>query len=105
MTMSVGTVAIAIDPGSILAWALIGLVAGFLASKVMLGHGLGLFADIAVGIVGAFAGGLLAGFTGVTFTVPGHPIISEMIVAFIGAMVLLLLLRLLGSSRRRSYFR
>ena len=105
MTMSLGTVAITIDPGTILVWALIGLVAGFLASKAMLGHGLGLFADIAVGIIGAFAGGLLARFTGVTFNVPGHPIISEMIVAFIGAMVLLLLLRLLGAGRRRSYFR
>jgi uncharacterized membrane protein YeaQ/YmgE (transglycosylase-associated protein family) len=92
---------ITLDLSAILVWALIGLVAGFLASKVMLGHGMGLMADIAVGIVGALAAGFLAGYFGITLSVPGHPIISEIIIAFIGAILLLLILRLFGLGRRR----
>jgi uncharacterized membrane protein YeaQ/YmgE (transglycosylase-associated protein family) len=98
--MNLGLVTVAFDPSAIVIWAFIGLVAGFLASKVMMGHGMGLFADIAVGIVGALAGGLLAGALGVSFTVPGHPIVSEIVIAFLGAIVLLLILRLLGLGRR-----
>jgi uncharacterized membrane protein YeaQ/YmgE (transglycosylase-associated protein family) len=96
-----GLVTLTIDPSAIVLWVFIGLVAGFIASKLMLGHGMGVFADIAVGIVGAIVGGLLASALGVTFNVPGHPIISEIVVAFLGAIVLLLALRLLGLGRRR----
>jgi uncharacterized membrane protein YeaQ/YmgE (transglycosylase-associated protein family) len=103
--MEVGAITIAIDPGTVLVWVLIGLVAGFLASKVMLGHGMGVFADIAVGIVGALAGGFLFSQLGITLTVPDHPIISQILVAFIGAIVLLLLLRLFGLGRRRRLLR
>jgi len=103
--MAVGTITLAIDPYTILVWAVIGLAAGYLASKVMLGHGMGVFADIAVGIVGAFAGGLLASQLGITLSVPGHPIISQILVAFIGAIVLLSLLRLFGMGRRRRFGR
>ena len=42
-------VSVTLDPGSILVWALIGLIAGFLASKVMTGHGKGIVADIVIG--------------------------------------------------------
>lgn len=103
--MVVGDAVITIDPYTILVWVFIGLVAGYLASKVMLGHGMGLFADIAVGILGAIGGGLLASALGVTLSVPGHPIISQIIIAFIGAVILLLLLRLVGGGRRRRLLR
>jgi uncharacterized membrane protein YeaQ/YmgE (transglycosylase-associated protein family) len=103
--MEVGAITIAIDPYTILVWAVIGLAAGFLASKVMLGHGMGVFADIAVGIVGALAAGVLFSQLGITLTVPEHPIISQILVAFIGAMVLLLVLRLFGLGRRRRLLR
>ncbi|MBV8195315.1 MAG: GlsB/YeaQ/YmgE family stress response membrane protein [Candidatus Dormibacteraeota bacterium] len=103
--MNLGAVTITIDPVAVLVWIIIGLVAGFLASRVMLGHGMGLIADIAVGIVGAVAGGLIANALGVTVSVAGHPIISEIIVAFVGAMVLLLALRLVGVGRRRRFLR
>ena len=52
----VALVSVTLDPGSILVWALIGLVAGFLASRVMTGHGMGLLGDIVVGVVGAIVG-------------------------------------------------
>ena len=52
--------AAALQPGGILAWLVVGLVAGFLAGKVMSGAGYGIIGDIIVGIVGAFLGGLIA---------------------------------------------
>ena len=102
----VALVSVILDPGSILVWALIGLVAGFLASRVMLGHGMGLLGDIVVGIVGAIAGGFLARYLGVTTAATSHSIVAEVIIAFLGAVILLAILRLAGvGKRRRRLFR
>ena len=90
------TLIIQINLETLLVWAVVGLVGGFLASRMMLGHGLGLIGDVLVGIVGAVVGGFLADYFGVHLTVVGHPIVSEVVVAFIGALVLLLVLRLVG---------
>ncbi len=81
---------------TLLVWILVGLVAGFLASHVMLGHGMGIPTDVVVGIMGALIGGFLATYFNLHIAIVGHPIISEMIVAFIGALLLLLLLRVVG---------
>jgi uncharacterized membrane protein YeaQ/YmgE (transglycosylase-associated protein family) len=72
---------------SILAWIVLGLIAGFIASKIYVGTGQGLLLNIVLGIVGAVVGGYLftaLGATGVT----GFNIWS-MIVAIIGAVVVL----------------
>jgi uncharacterized membrane protein YeaQ/YmgE (transglycosylase-associated protein family) len=98
-------VSVTLDPGSLLVWALIGLVAGFLASRVMTGHGLGLLGDMMVGVVGAIAGGFLARYLGVTTTTTSHSIFIEVIIAFLGAVILLAVLRLLGVGKRRRLFR
>jgi uncharacterized membrane protein YeaQ/YmgE (transglycosylase-associated protein family) len=90
-----------LDLDTILIWVLVGLVAGFLASHVALGRGLGLFGDTVVGILGAFIGGFLAAVFHFTIAVVGHPLISEMIVAFIGAALLLLIVRMFSGSRSR----
>ena len=89
----------------LLIWLAVGLVAGFAASKLMLGHGLGLVADLAAGIAGAILGQALSGLFGVQVAVAGHPLVSRVLVACFGALVLLLLLRLvgLGRGRRRAY--
>src|SRR5207245_9595738 len=104
MVISINGSPVTLDLDSILVWALVGLVAGFLASHVALGHGLGLFWDIIVGIVGALFGGIvLAGFLHFNIPVAGHPIISAMIMAFSGRAILLLILPHLrgrGTSRR-----
>src|SRR5438105_14070323 len=95
-----------LDLDSILGWALVGLVSGFLASHIALGHGLGLFWDIIVRIVGALFGGIvLAGFLHFNIAVAGHPIISAMIMAFIGAAILLIIVRLFSPRgyRRRAF--
>jgi uncharacterized membrane protein YeaQ/YmgE (transglycosylase-associated protein family) len=106
MVITINGSPITIDLDSILVWCLVGLVAGFLASHVALGHGLGLFWDIIVGIVGGLFGGIvLAGFLHFNIVVAGHPIISAMIMAFIGAAILLLVVRLFAGRgyRRRAF--
>jgi uncharacterized membrane protein YeaQ/YmgE (transglycosylase-associated protein family) len=87
-----------------LVWIFVGLVAGALASRLMLGHGLGFATDIAVGILGALLGGFLANYFGIQVVVPGHTIVTQILIALFGALVLLLLLRIvgLGSRRRRA---
>jgi uncharacterized membrane protein YeaQ/YmgE (transglycosylase-associated protein family) len=75
-----------------LLWIVVGLVAGWLASAVV-GGGLGLIGDIVIGIVGAFLGGLL--FRTMHWHSPISGIAGTIFVAFIGAVVLLILLRLI----------
>jgi uncharacterized membrane protein YeaQ/YmgE (transglycosylase-associated protein family) len=98
-------VSVTFDAGSILVWAVIGLIAGFLASKVMTGHGKGIVADIVVGVIGAIAGGFIARFLGVTTSLTSHSVVVEIVVAFAGAVILLAVLRLAGFGKRRSFFR
>lgn len=80
---------------------LIGLVAGFLASHMVSGHGYGLIGDIVVGVLGALVGTLLLGhlITTVILTplgIASASVLGEVIVAFIGAAILLALLRLIS---------
>ena len=84
---------------TVIVWILVGLLAGALASRVALGHDLGLIGDIIAGVIGAFLGGVLAGLLHINISIAGHPIISEIIVAFIGAVILLFVLRILGFGR------
>jgi uncharacterized membrane protein YeaQ/YmgE (transglycosylase-associated protein family) len=101
MVITINGTVVHLDLDTILIWALVGLVAGFLASHFALGHGLGLFGDIIVGILGALIGGFLASVLGINTAVVGHPIISAMIIAFVGAALLLLAVRLFSGSRSR----
>lgn len=76
----------------ILTWIIVGLVAGVLASLVV-GRGYGIVGDIIVGIVGAFIGGWIFGKMG--WSTPFGGLAGTIFVAFIGACVLLFLLRLI----------
>ena len=102
ITLSTVALNLNLDWQTVLIWAIVGLVAGFLASHVMLGHGMGLVGDIVVGIIGGIGANLLANYFNVHFVVNGHPIISQIIVAFFGALILLMVLRLFGMGRARS---
>jgi uncharacterized membrane protein YeaQ/YmgE (transglycosylase-associated protein family) len=73
---------------SFLAWIVLGLVAGFLGSKIVNSKGQGLILDIVLGIVGAVVGGWLAGFLG-WGGVSGLNLYS-VAVAVVGAVVVLL---------------
>ena len=70
----------------LIATLLIGLVAGWLAGRIVTGKGFGLFADILVRIVGAFFGGWLFRHVGIYI---GFGLIGSIISATIGAVVLL----------------
>jgi len=80
-------------------WLLVGLIAGFLASVVMRGGGYGILGDIIVGIVGAFLGGFLASLVGLG----ASGFIGTVIVAFIGACILIAILRAVSGGYRRTY--
>ena len=84
----------------IIAWVLLGLIAGFIASKIVNKSGEGLVLDIILGIVGAFVGGFIftrffdaAGVTGFN--------LYSLFVAVIGAVVVLLIYHLVF--RRRAF--
>jgi uncharacterized membrane protein YeaQ/YmgE (transglycosylase-associated protein family) len=77
---------------SLLTWIIVGLIAGVLASLVMGGTGYGLVGDIIIGIVGAFVGGWVFSRLGVSSPFGGMA--GVVFTAFIGAVVLLFLLRL-----------
>lgn len=89
--------AFTLDPLSIVLWLVVGLVAGFLASRVMRGGGYGVVGDIVVGLIGALIGGFLAGLLGLG----SFGLIGNIIVAFIGACILIAILRAVSGRRRR----
>jgi uncharacterized membrane protein YeaQ/YmgE (transglycosylase-associated protein family) len=82
---------------TILTWIIVGLIAGVLASFVM-GGGFGLIGDIVIGIVGAFVGSWL--FQELHWHAPFTGLASVIFVAFIGAVLTLLVLRLVRGSFR-----
>jgi uncharacterized membrane protein YeaQ/YmgE (transglycosylase-associated protein family) len=77
----------------ILVIILIGLVAGALAGRVVSGHGYGVWGDIAVGVIGALLGSWV--LTAVFGVILGG-IIGSLVTAFLGAVVLLWLIRLVA---------
>jgi uncharacterized membrane protein YeaQ/YmgE (transglycosylase-associated protein family) len=85
---------------SILSWIVVGLIAGFLAGVVMKGGGYGVIGDIVVGVIGGLLGGFIASY----FFNIGDPMsginLTSILIAFLGAIVLIFLLRLLGRGRR-----
>ena len=76
----------------------VGLIAGLLASLVVGGVGYGILGDIVIGIVGAFLGSWL--FRTLAIRVPFGGLGGTIFVAFVGAVVLLLLIRVLRRGRR-----
>ncbi len=73
---------------SILSWIVLGLIAGFIASKLVNRTGEGTLLDIALGIVGAVIGGYLTSLLGISAGVTGLNIPS-LVVAILGAVVFL----------------
>jgi len=83
---------------SIIGWILLGLIAGFIGSKIVNSEGQGLWLDIVLGIVGAVVGGFLFSIFGAT-GITGFNIYS-LIVAIIGSVVVLWLYHQLVGRRR-----
>jgi uncharacterized membrane protein YeaQ/YmgE (transglycosylase-associated protein family) len=85
---------------NILVWIVVGLIAGFLAGQVMRGGGYGVIGDIIIGVLG----GLLGGWIGTSLLhidagVNGFNL-ESILVAFAGAVLLILVLRLISGRRR-----
>jgi len=74
---------------SILAWLVVGLIAGFLASKVVNKSGSGIVMDLVLGIVGALVGGFI--FNAIGHSAPDGINIYSIFVSFVGAVVVLLI--------------
>jgi uncharacterized membrane protein YeaQ/YmgE (transglycosylase-associated protein family) len=86
---------ISLDPGGVVAWVVVGLIAGFLASRFMRGGGYGLVGDIVVGLVGALVGGFLFGMV-----VTGeYGFVGSIVVAFLGACLLIWVVRQVAPGR------
>jgi uncharacterized membrane protein YeaQ/YmgE (transglycosylase-associated protein family) len=85
---------------SIIAWIVLGLIAGFIASQLVNARGAGLLLDIVLGIIGAIVGGWLFSFFGAS-EVTGFNLYS-LIVAVVGAVVVLLIYHALTGARPAS---
>ena len=84
----------------IIAWIIIGVIAGWITGKLMSGSGYGFFMDMIVGLIGAVLGGFIATHLGIA--PPGQQgLIVSIIIAVIGAVVLTLILRLISGGRIR----
>jgi uncharacterized membrane protein YeaQ/YmgE (transglycosylase-associated protein family) len=84
----------------IIAWIILGLIAGWIASKIMHGSGSGLMINLVLGVVGAFVGGILiSALGGVGIT--GFNLWS-LVVAVLGAVVVLWIYNAIASRRRTS---
>ena len=83
----------------IVSWIVVGLLAGWLAGLVVKGGGYGLIGDIIIGVIGALLGGWIASY----FFHMGDPIsginLPSILIAFAGAVIFVVILRLVGGRR------
>lgn len=80
------------DAHRMIAWLIIGVIAGWLSGQIMRGQGFGLVGDIIVGLFGALLGGWFAGVFGIS---AGNGFMASIITAAIGAVILILAFRVL----------
>ena len=83
-----------------LLWLVIGAISGWVAA-VVVGGGIGLLGDILVGVIGAFIGGAV--FRHFGWHAPFAGLAGTIFIAFIGALILLVILRLIAGARRRVF--
>lgn len=79
---------------SLIIFLLIGAIAGWLAGLIVRGFGFGLLGNIVIGIIGAFLAAWLLPMLGIVFSL-GSPIVTSIVYAMIGAIVLLVLIGLI----------
>ncbi len=98
MSFATLVIAAALNPGGLIAWLVIGLLAGWLAGVIMPGKGFGLIGDLVVGLVGAFLGGLL-----MNVLVPDQTFgfWGSFVVALIGACILVAIIHATAQWRTR----
>jgi uncharacterized membrane protein YeaQ/YmgE (transglycosylase-associated protein family) len=87
--------AIELHPGGVIAWLVVGVIAGCLAGLVVRGRGFGIVSDIVVGLIGAVVGGFLFGL----LYAGEYGFWATVGVAFLGACLLIVVARFLGLGR------
>jgi uncharacterized membrane protein YeaQ/YmgE (transglycosylase-associated protein family) len=99
------TVTITFQPSQVLTWLIVGLIAGYLASALVRGGRMSLFGSLVVGLIGAVLGGIIFTFLRVT---PPPALLQgitiqwiDIIVAFVGALIILLIFGGIFRRRRR----
>ena len=85
----------------IIAWIVLGLIAGFIASKIVNHSGSGVIMDIVLGVIGAIAGGLVFSFFGAV-GVTGFNLYS-LLVAVVGAVLVLWIYHAIAGRRRKEH--
>jgi uncharacterized membrane protein YeaQ/YmgE (transglycosylase-associated protein family) len=91
---------LSLDPGSIFGWIVAALLAGWLAGKLIRGHGFGCLGDILLGLIGAVVGLFILSYLPLPIT-GTQGFFGTLAVAFFGALVLAALGRLIGGGRKR----
>jgi uncharacterized membrane protein YeaQ/YmgE (transglycosylase-associated protein family) len=82
----------------LIAWIIIGVLAGWITGKLMKGSGFGFIMDMVVGLVGALIGGFLSSHFGMG-GVAEHGIIVSILISVVGAVLLTWVVRLVSGSR------
>lgn len=80
--------------GDVIVFVLIALIAGFVASLLVMGRGRGLVFNIIIGVLGALFGGWLASQLHISINL-GNSLLNQLVVAFVGSVILLLIWRLI----------
>ena len=80
---------IALFPGGLIAWVLVGLISGWLAGQVMKGGGFGMLGDIVVGLIGSLIGGFVMSY----FVQGTEGFWGSIFVSFLGACILIAISR------------
>jgi uncharacterized membrane protein YeaQ/YmgE (transglycosylase-associated protein family) len=88
---------IVLDPWGILGWVVVGVIAGWLAGVVMKGSGYGVVGDLVIGLIGALVGGFIFSLFGAGY----GGLLGSIIVAFIGACILIAVVRFVRGGRTR----
>ncbi len=85
----------------IIAWIIIGVIAGWLTGKIMKGSGFGFIMDMLVGLAGALIGGFISAHLGLG-GVGEHGLIISIVIAVIGAVILTWIVRLISGNRNKN---
>lgn len=86
------------DGHGIIAWIIIGIIAGWLTGKLMKGSGYGVIMDMIIGLIGALIGGFISSHLGLG-GVGQHRMIISICIAVVGAVILTWILRLVSGNR------
>jgi uncharacterized membrane protein YeaQ/YmgE (transglycosylase-associated protein family) len=93
---SIPILAVSLNPGSIISWLIIGLVAGAIADRIIPGKGFGCIGNMVIGLIGAFVGGFLVSLVVSPYETYGFW--GSLVVAIIGACVVFIVI---GMVRKR----